>query len=313
MTVYTEDLKDFQAIKVYNSDGYNIVVKLPSGVFKIGDNEVGMGYRGQVIILENEDVLKSIKIVHKGKRYTKHYQLDNEIISTDEYSSRLLHLTEPYIDEDGEYDFPDLDTEYRVKKGLQELQKYSPVMEQSPDTYEDVDIDLAGEITDTGSEFIKTPLAYGAYKFKNSNLFIIQPYEIIYHQFMEVCKNDDVDYQLSSSNSIRFVKIDGEYVLTGMKESNQKDTKEYFTDLEKARDREKHLREEVSQRIYIHYSKKRLDVVLAKNILGDLESLQRVIEELDVKTKSSQQHRTAKSKCQKIINKVLQIDQSDDT
>ena len=83
------------------------------------------------------------------------------IMSVDEYNERFKGNFSDFMDEYGDVEYPDIDTEYNCKKEIAKLLEFTAVHKDLPSTWEPVGVDVIGHLDNTGSEFIVTPAKIG--------------------------------------------------------------------------------------------------------------------------------------------------------
>lgn len=162
-------------------------------------------------------------------------------ISTEKYKSlREEAYSEATFSEDlDEYQYPDLDAEYRSKKLLEALRLWIPVYKKKEDVATKVDFTVIGSaVADTGSRFITTPFVFGAVTFKHtSGCFKADGKAAAKFAYQRMARKfPDSNLNLSGLEStVAYTKLNGEYIFNTEKVKSFEVVKT-FTSLQDAQD-----------------------------------------------------------------------------
>lgn len=109
-------------------------------------------------------------------------------------------------------EYPSLEAEFEHRKLMQSYEGSEWVYEETPDTYEDVNIKIVGEVADTGSEYIENALSYGQGKFNNSGFYRLDLLGVITNTVNKFAKQYELTTYNSGTSSVEFIQMGGSYV-----------------------------------------------------------------------------------------------------
>jgi len=126
------------------------------------------------------------------------------------------HRLQEQYEEYKESGFPDLDTEFDIKKRIAEYSRSTPVMSEVEVTHEPIEITVIGSAEDTGSEFIETPFKYGKVSFKTRGVYKVHASSISIDEFKKLGAKFTKDRFNCDGDKLRFAKINGNFVFSHM-------------------------------------------------------------------------------------------------
>ena len=205
MSLLIQGLKQYEAVVLGNS----IVLQLAENTYLghrqyLVDGEVRDINNVQVVLNKDSTIQKLIKGTRKIVGLNL---LDGSYVNYQTYCKQA----NMYEDEDGNNDYPTLEEEYQHKKLMQTYQGSQWVYEETPDTYEDIEIKIVGEVADTGCKHIENALSYGQGKFNNSGYYRVNLKGVIAATVDKFSKEFDLPAHHSSSG-IEYVQLGGSYV-----------------------------------------------------------------------------------------------------
>lgn len=306
MNINLNALKDFEALDI----GGQLLIKLPqyhSNLYKIGDNEPRT-LSGGVIVEKGVDVSKVIV----GSKFITHYEKDGQKLAKEEFESIAYENRKKYLDEDGDVTYPSLDVEYECRKNLEQIVGYRAVYDKEDDKFEPLEITVKGVIENSDSEFINSSLSFGQATFTDAKLYQLNETGVVTKAFWDFIekhqlKDRTVNDGISFRNYVRFAKVDGNFIMTdsgilGIEEKKSS----YHTSLKEAEDREKYLTNLVKEHLQFKLfgGKEVLDGVQKGVIYDDLESLERMVRNVEPKQKGMSNYRNSLAKINEIKKKI---------
>lgn len=229
-----------------------MIVNLGHGLYTINgeDKRIYNNHNNNQFVLELGSVINSVTVTPKK---LVSYKLDEDVIDVEEFNSRRSSIVSPYRDEEGYTSYPDLETEFEVRKQLSELDKYEKIYSEEIREEVPVELTFKGKVESTGSKYIDNALKLGKAVFANSKLYRVNVSAIINSEFYSFCKEREIEYQNDSNRSyLRFVKVGDNYVFTSSKYNfmvdNGKPTYVHLQSLNDAKEYEESMRSEFSNR-----------------------------------------------------------------
>lgn len=289
-----EYLKTHEAVAC----GDVLIVQLGSGRYAVSGKLLNHTYNSQISIAEGE-VLQSycgsqktlIKIITtEGKEYTaeEYYKLKG-------------------VDIDYIYN---LDEEYAHRKLLKSLDEGEKVYEETPEIFTPVEITIVGEMKDTGSVYITTPLVYGNARFSSYDnsfyrLDVSQLFVDVVKQFSEA---RNLKLEKNDNNSWKFCKIDGQYIASSTPlEKYAEKTVRMYPSLELAKNSESSIRLEILQYLYGRFNRQELSKTTAAQVFVEVEDIMKKVKSLEVKQKSLSAQTTTLRKLQELLTKLGEV------
>ena len=239
--------------------------------------------------------------VKKTQPRVLHYKTkEGNELSVDEYR----RLQEQY-EELKEKGFPDLDTEFDLKKRIAEYNRATAVMSEAEVTHEPIEITVIGSAEDTGSEFIETPFKYCQTSFKSSGIYKVHSTAISVDEFKKLGSKFTKD-RFSCDGKLRFAKINGDFVFSHMSDVAwiDRQTSQVVGTIEEARELEKSIRQQVVNAVYLALIPVPADDVTLNEVLRQLGRIQDTVRGLDVKVKDQSSQRVALVKIRELRGRV---------
>lgn len=285
------------AVKV----GNEFAAMLPAGMYATGavrfDNPIA-----SVVFVEDIETLCQVT---PAKKVPTEVQFDDDTVSHEEWQFSLHEQMDALENENNELS---LDEEYAIKKRIEELQKGKVIYEEVPEKLSHVDINLVGEIQDTGSKYISNPLSFGKLVVQNSVIYALDKKSLVADVLYDFLDEQDLEIDNKSDNSLAFAKVKGKYVFKTVTQWSeilrQNQSTSSFLTLESAQQEEKKIKDEL--RNYLNTVLVRHNESLDKHTLGNVHSALLVIKssarDLDVKQKDLPSHRA----CVNLIDELIE-------
>ena len=286
------DLRNFEAVKVDDK----LCVQLANGDYLVdGVPFTVTSLSEQHILNINVQVEKKVVI---RPQITHYKNSDGLTISMKDYHATINNnFGKYYCEEDDDYAFPDLDTEYNYKKFLA---AHTAMWSKENYVHRPVDIIIKGEWIDTGSDFIETPYSQGHTTF-NGGVYKVLTSNIAWDEFRKQCNKYNLTYD---GDDLRFVKVNKDYIFASRFDhipyikSNTAFT--VTKSLDDAYKCEEDVRVTIRKRMFVLFGEQSIDGILRKQIHNDLSYALDKIRSLEVKVKAN----TDKSN---IIHKIANI------
>lgn len=286
-------LRDNQAV-FFNG---RYVVQLPRGVFL--DSSGNTLSSGQVVV-EDLNIQKETK---EPSRIVKYIFSDGTEKFPEDYIA-VINEMEQYEDDWGEPNYPSIEVEFDIRKRLQEFQDAEKVYSEPVVRHENIDIDVIGSAEDTGSDFIETPFQHGCVTWNASTgIYKLLTTQVSLDQWRkEASENTEHAFDNAkgigggNKGKLEFAKIDNKYVFTHLQNKtfiNRGNTAEIFSTLKAAQEREKEIRQIVSQEVAKHTNTGKPDDKTLGEIIQDVDKLNRLVREIESKQKTENKKWTA--------------------
>ena len=304
MSLLIQGLKQYEAVLV----GESIVLQLAETNYHSSkdyliDGEPRNISSAQITLNKDSTIKKIIKVPRKVVGVNL---VDGSYVDYQTYSSER-----DKYDVDGEPEYPTLEEEYQHKKLMQTYQGSQWVYEETPDTYEDIQINIVGEVADTGCPHITNALALGQGKFNNSGYYRANLKGVVAATLDKFAK----EYELTthqSSDSIEYVQMVGSYVFNSSFKYNSdlKNSGGYrvVTTLQAAKEVVYQVEHDTWQYLSLKYSTNlKVTPTSASVIHGKIASIQNRVISLEVKTKSDGTHRLLKKEIVELQDALYSI------
>jgi hypothetical protein len=273
-------LRDFEAVK----SGEVLIVQLPSNWQQYAISGKVLGSRsGHQITIHQDEVLQ--KYTPPVKTFVKVVFEDKSELSVEEYRA----IQNKYIDEDGDTTYPSLEAEFEHRKQLLELDKSIKVYDETIEQFTPIELTIIGEMNDTGSKYITTPLVYGKARFSQytEGFYNLNVLSLLADALKDFAEESNLQLTNSSHSGYRFAKLDDTYVSNktwdDMLEGKSNRT---FKTLEEAKSAENIIRNDFLNYLRAKFNKNTLDAASVAQVYTRLESIKNSVRDLDVKQKS---------------------------
>jgi hypothetical protein len=268
-------LKDLEAVVC----GDTLILQLPSGYYLLDDRDLQVGYSNtQVAITKDTNVYKRTLAT---KTLSKVVLQDGREVSAQEYNEaqRMYDYGDCY---------PDLDTEYAHRKFLTELDAAEKVYETTEEQLELLSYTVVGELTDTGSKFIETPLVYGQARFSNyDNAFYkLNVTGLLGEVIQQFAKDKGFKFHNSTHSGYRYCQIDSNYVSSGKWEKLLEGTEHHYNSLLLAKQAEKSYAEDMLDYLKAKYNTEKLSEESCAAVFKQLAEIRFKVANLRVTSKS---------------------------
>ena len=305
MSLLIQGLKQYEAVLV----GESIVLQLAETNYHSSKDYLIDGEPRNIssaqITLNKDSTIK--KIIKGTRKIIGMNLVDGGYVDYHVYRQQL-----DKYDVDGEPEYPSLEEEYQHKKLMQTYHGSQWVYEETPDTYEDIQINIVGEVADTGCQHIDNALALGQGKFNNSGYYRVKLKGVIAATLDKFAK----EYELpthQNSDSIEYVQMGGNYVFNNSFKYNN-DLKSgcggyrVVTTLQAAKDLVYQVEHDTWQYLSLKYSTNlKVTPTSASVIHGKIASIQNRVISLEVKTKSDGTHRLLKKEIVELQDALYSI------
>jgi len=245
-----------------------------------------------------------ISLVTPPQRTLKYYTKDGIDIPSERMSAYRA-----------EYDYgdnyPSLEVEFEHRKLLAELDKFTAVYEESPEILTPIEYKIIGEFTDTGSDFIETPLTYGKGRFYNNetSFFKLNVTGLLGNELQKFAKERGLSFDNSNHSGYRYAKIDGVYVSEKAWENRlQEGSAQYYPTLSSAIGTEQALVGELRLMLNAKFNYNKVDGVLVNEIYNELTYIKNKVIFLDVKAKHDTDKKITLNRIDKLINRLGEIE-----
>jgi hypothetical protein len=276
------NLKDYQAVHIVATGKY--LVHLPAGTyfFGSGDPVEIRGYSGQTLTVENPYEIRVGTTRPKSVLFMKDSKGNR--VEVKEYND-FRESIKQYETEFGTYHYPDLETEFEVRRKLDYYENLDKIFDNPATVLNPVSqIELVGELSDTGSEFIQSSFEFGQNGFWHG----ASPYRV---NIALVAKDEFKQLQAlsdkltnSDHSGLRYAKFENSYIFNdrdvGLCPAINIDADKYmsasrlFADLESAHAYEKLTRNYIREKIKVYINKdKGLEEITAFEVLQGLEKI----------------------------------------
>lgn len=274
------------------------------GLFRVNGQDVNvyLGWNKSSCQYLLSDFPEVYKVIKRHKELTHFVDVEDNGHSLESVQG----VRNLYTDEEGDYCYPDLETEFEHRKQLEVINSYTPVYKEYPDVLEPVEVRCVGDVVDTGSRFIENALAYGAAGFSNGNMYKLDFSAITADELSRFVKDNELQdkYKCSEHSNVHYAQIDGKYVMTNLPYSN-KDKKGFAKTLAEAQEKEASVRKQVRDHLNVSV----LGTSVAMNgksvaaMYGDIERWIQSLYNIEVK----QKHSTQKTS---LINRMSEVKKS---
>lgn len=290
-------LQDKQAIKLDNG---LYVVQLNGSkniTYKVKGEIATHAYSNKQVVVEN---LEDISCEERTPSKVISFQSPSgEVIEANEFYKLKNEITLPYEDEDGDIVYPDIDTEYQVKKKLEVFNQYTPIKSEEVTQIVPIEIKVVGTALDTGSEFIHTPFQYGEASWLGKGVYKVLQGAIAMEEFKKIRQSHaHLKWNVPNHSHLRFVKLNTSYIFTTLGEhyswlSNAKVSK-IVTSLEEAKEEESNIRKLIRKELHPYITPVVLDAITLTDVRSKLDSVILRMGNIDVKQKSWSSYATLK-------------------
>lgn len=295
-----EGLNEYEYIIV----GETWVVQFGYGTYVVNNTE--RQFKREQAVLPAESSVVLVKELDREVLYYKDSE-GNEYSKEQKLSAENeLNL---YWDEDRwEYIFPNLDTEYEIKKRTQFLDEITPVYGEQKYEHKNIELKCVGVWEDTGSEYISTPYQVGHTKFSGDTVFCLHSGKLAKDVFTAVCPQAEV----SGSSNLRFAKVNDKFIMYNLTNKygwvENEAHKMYFTNLDDAKREEATIKEFIEAHVKCMLDSKRLNAQQRGNVYKEVFEIKRLTHELDVKAKASGDKRYVLKRLQELIDNIREED-----
>lgn len=282
--------------------GDKYVVQLSHTSFEI--NGAKIGNQTQVVVDNLEDVVQ-VKIT---PRKIDHYVDDNG----SKYSVvEINNIRTKFQDEDGDDFYPTIQDQIDHLKEIEWVNSLEKVYTEEKVERFPVEIEVIGSLEDTGSDFIETAINYGKASWDNSaGLYKVQMSRIAKDEVIKLQKQyDDID--IPNHSNIEYVKASGKFIFTNDPKQWIKNAQhvQIVTDLDKAKDLEKHVRDYVNKAMMAYIEPVKVTDVYAKDLIGSLRNVHKNISDMRLRKDSQGSKWSVLKTVNEMIEKLRNIEE----
>lgn len=295
-------LKDKQAIYIDDQ----VWVTLPSGNYLLANgNTLSGGYNSKHLL--SKECLPIQLINKKPKQALSVMYEDGTVMDYHDWTNAISKVNSPYYDEDDErVTYPSLEVEFECRKELVRLRDIKETIYSEEEiTYSPVELEIVGDVQDTGSEYIQNILAFDGKTYYNGTLYKVDSTKVVMDATIKFLTDNDLLQHMqndSGRNYVRFMKVKGNYIFGDFHGTEQGATKG-FKSLEESKkfveDKIKEINNHLKLKLFGGASP--IGYATRLSVHNDLVSLKGKISKLDNKTKDYQ----AKVSILRDINKLI--------
>lgn len=303
-----DGIRENQAVKLNNG---KYLFCLYTGTYTIDNNRVSISRHNEQHLCEDITSITR-EVVVTGE--ISHYRFNDTDVSVDEVAKLSAAITiaqDKYYDEGSDdYYYPDIDTEFAIKKQQETLSRHVPVRLPNTIKHEPVVVTVIGSMEDTGSKFITTPFSIGKTTFSNGGVYRIAASEIAMDEFLKV-KADfpSARFDLPTHSNLRFAQVNNTYLFNESDLGAEKDQVRVVSTLVEATNMEAAIRANVRDTI----TRKLLpvtitpDIITSYNVITELEAISRLVAKIDTKSRTVVEYNLAIKTVKKLIEKLKEI------
>lgn len=289
----------FEYLRVHEAvvSGDVLIVQLDSRQYAVSGNVLQGVYNKQIPIAKDEvlqlytpPVKKLVSVIVGDTQYSaeEYYRLNN--VDIDEITT--------------------LEEEFAHRKLLETLRLGEKVYEETPAVFTPVEIKIVGEVKDTGSKYITTPLVYGKARFSNydTGFYKLNISELFVDVVKKFSEETGLPLDKPQGNSWKFAKIDGQYFATGTELEKYADqAMRIVNTLDAAKELEDNIRSEIEAYLRGRFNRTVINKTTAAQLFCDLERLRKNVMDLDVKQKSILDQTRAGKSISEMLKKLGEI------
>jgi len=278
------DLIANQAVKV----GSAFVVNLPRGDYlSPSGNRVTVGGFDNQFSIDSVEGWK--KIIKSPKTILEFILEDGSKVPYEDYRKVLERHSSYYDDNLEEFVYPDLETEFEIKKEFEVFNRAEKVYSEPTESHEPVNIQVVGAAKDSGSEFINSPIQYGRVHWNSGvGIWKVDCGKIARDAF-EKATYEITDKELPTHSNITYAKVKGKFAFINDERRYdwvKNPASVFITDsFEEACQKEEFIRKYVTNRVGMFLSK--VTEQTAQDIWQSLKQIRSRITDIDAKQKSA--------------------------
>lgn len=286
--------------------GDHLLVKLAQGKYKVGAEEVTVSYNGlECAISKGSEIVRIITTIGEITHYI--VRDTDQTFSVDDVQ-RLRTLDSQYRDEYDEYNYPSLEVEMEVRKQTDVLNKIVAVREPDTVNKQKVEFSIVGSLLPTGSKFVTSTVSIGMI---TESMYSLNKLGVACKALMDVANKFGLDYECSSSSGLRYAKIGGKYIMSGVMEKQPwcdgRFPMSHYSDLSTALSEEKRLYTEVFKYASAKVNPSDIESGTVRQVYNELESILTQIKSIDYKQKSSSTHSSVCNRVRKLMSQLEDV------
>ena len=294
-----DGLKHGQAISL---DTGNFYICLNQMHYQIGDNRVKVdGTYNRLTV----DSIDNIYRVDFGKKTFAGFRDANGTEVDIEPYNAAMDMKNSFPMVNGSTQYPDLETEMRIRRVLEQYAPYEQVWNPPEETLHKITFEVVGVWEDTGSEFIESSFSVGKTGYHGNGPYMLKTNKVAQDTIAQLAKT----YPAISftPSSIEFTKCQDGYLFT---ERNLQffSTNAYqvFKTLDEAKQREAEIRAYINRVAMMKIKPEEATRMLTElNILQILSSIRSNLDAIESKTKTQNQLDAVKKTVRDTITKIM--------
>ena len=273
----------------YEIDGVNFIPTYASGA--------------QVVVTSLDNIFS------KGspQRFVEHYEgPDGTKYTVEEFQDAQKEMSQ-YVDEDDEYCFPDLETEFEVRKRLEPILQTRAVYGEVPAQKAKLEIEVVGGLEDTGSSFIETPYVIGQTSFSGGGLYKVHTGQVARDALQQFAKDFGMEFTNSNHSHLEYAKLDGKYAVTSLKSRpyiRQGNAAVCTDSLEAAHKVEQQIRKYLTDHLKMQFTEKLVKDLRVSSLYSKLDRISQEVSVLDVKQRNTSSHRAVMTLLRELLEEI---------
>ena len=249
-------------------------------------------YNGTTMTMEVIENLTKLEVITPTR--LSHYTTpEGEHKTVDQYNNILSTYKTNYEVEDGDVEYPDLETEFMCRKELTKISEWKRHYTDEEVKWVPVQIDIVGEYQDTGSKFIETPISIGSVEHRRGQGFYKVLSSLVAHDQYKKLETQYKDSTHTFHNEIirkylDFAKVNEEMIFYNKYPWCKEGVVSFFPTLIEAQEHESEIRSAVTATIKDGVTPCVLDMITARSVLGDIRRALDSVRSIEPKQKSRQ-------------------------
>ena len=258
---------------------------------------------GQVAV----ESLDNIFVKSRPQLFIEHYEgPEGTKYSIEEFQDAQKEMSQ-YVDEDDEYCFPDLDTEFEVRKRLEPILQTRAVYGEVPAQKAKLEIELIGGLEETGSAFIETPYVIGRTSFSGGGIYKVRTGQVARDALQQFAKDFGLEFTNSNHSHLEYAKLGGEYAVTSLKSRpyiRQGNASVCTDTLEAAHKVEEDIRKFLTDHLKMQFTEKLVKDLKVSALYSKLDRISREVSVLDVKQRNTSSHRAVMILIRELLEEI---------
>jgi hypothetical protein len=225
------------------------------------------------------------KVVHSKSIVGYWWDKVNNIKLTPERRLECINdIKSSYVNNDGDLSFPNLAVEFNVRRQIEVYEQLEPIYKEEWEEWVPVPIEIIGSVTETGSDFIESSISLGQINYSDKGAFKVYSGQVAEDEFIKICQEKGLKYNLPDYGHLEFAKINEEYVWGNKPKNFIKfaDDALICDPLEKAKECEKWIRNQVYNDLKTKFFPEKLTEFNTQKLLKEVKLLRSYLDGLKV-------------------------------